>query len=105
MVKSTKLKEDLADVLGVPSQWLNKYTLVTGIFMVWVIFFDKHNIFAYQKLKGSIARMEMQKEELGEAIEKAQKDKENLLHNQEGFARSIHLMAKPDEEIIIIERK
>jgi len=105
MVNSGKLKEDIADLLGVPFQWLNKYTLVTSVFMVWVIFFDRHNIFAYQKLKGTISKMELQKAQYQKDIEKAQKDKEDLLHHQEEFARGTHLMAKPDEEIIIIERK
>ncbi len=105
MSKNLKIWGDIAGLLGIPPHWLNKYTIATVSFMVWVIFFDKHNIFAYQRLKGTITRMELQKEELGKEIAKAQKDKEDLMHNQEEFARGKHLMAKPDEEIIIIERK
>jgi cell division protein FtsB len=105
MAKDKKLLEEIAAFIGVPVTWLNKYTVVTILFIVWLSFFDKHNIFAYQKLKGTITKLEQEKEKLGEEIAQALKDREDLRHNQEKFAREKHLMHLPGEEIILIEQK
>ncbi len=105
MAKDKKLLDELASFIGVSPSWINKYTLVTMLFIVWLAFFDKHNIFAYQKLKGTITRMENEKEKLNGDIVQALKDKEDLKNNQEKFAREKHLMHLPGEEIILIEQK
>jgi hypothetical protein len=91
--------------MGIPQTWINKYSAVTVVFIIWVAFFDQHNIFTYQKLKGNIIRMEQEKELLNEEIAKALKDKEDLKSNHEKFAREKHLMHLPGEEIILIEQK
>ena len=105
MAKDKKIREEVASVLGVSPKWINKFTIVTVLFIVWLTFFDKHNIFAYQKLKGTISNMEQEKDHLNDEIVQALKDKEDLKNNQEKFAREKHLMHLPGEEIILIEQK
>jgi cell division protein FtsB len=105
MSKDKKIQEDVASMLGVAPKWVNKYTIVTMLFIVWVSFFDKHNIFAYQKLKGTITKMEKEKESLNAEIVQTIKDKSDLELDHEKFAREKHLMHKSDEEIILIEQK
>jgi hypothetical protein len=105
MAKDKKILDEVATLMGISSSWINKYTIVTILFIVWVTFFDKHNIFAYQKLKGTITKMEQEKESLNEEIVQALKDKEDLNHNHEKFAKEKHLMHMPGEEIILIEQK
>ena len=105
MARDKNLLNDVAALMGISSSWINKYTIVTILFIVWVTFFDKHNIFAYQKLKGTITKMEQEKESLNEEIVQALKDKEDLNHNHEKFAKEKHLMHMPGEEIILIEQK
>jgi cell division protein DivIC len=105
MAKDKKILDEIATLVGISPSWINKYTIVTVCFIVWVAFFDKHNIFAYQKLNGTISRMEMEKEHLNDEIVQALKDKEDLKNNQEKFAREKHLMHLPGEEIILIEQK
>lgn len=104
MAKDKKILDELASLAGVSVSWINKFTVVTVLFIVWVTFFDKHNIFAYQKLKGTITKMESEKERLNEEIAQAVKDREDLRHNHEKFAREKHLMHLPGEEIILIEQ-
>ena len=99
------LLDDVAKSAGISPSWINKYTVVTILFIVWVTFFDKHNIFAYQKLKGTIVKMEMEKEQLNKEIVQALKDKQDLELDHEKFAREKHLMHMADEEIILIEQK
>ncbi|MFZ1750297.1 MAG: hypothetical protein WAU01_08905 [Saprospiraceae bacterium] len=105
MAKDKKIIDDIAALFGVSASWINKYTVVTVMFIVWISFFDKHNIFAYQKLKGTISKMEQEKARLNDEIAQAIKDKEDLDNNQEKFAREKHLMHLPEEEIILIEQK
>jgi len=105
MAKDKKLLTEFASLIGISPSWINKYTIVTVFFIVWVTFFDKHNIFAYQKLNSTITRMEQEKEQLNEEIVQALKDKEDLNNNHEKFAREKHLMHLPGEEIILIEQK
>lgn len=105
MARDKNILNDVAALMGISSSWINKYTIVTILFIVWVTFFDKHNIFAYQKLKGTITKMEQEKESLNEEIVQALKDKEDLNHNHEKFAKEKHLMHMPGEEIILIEQK
>ncbi|MBL0026286.1 MAG: hypothetical protein WBP08_19025 [Saprospiraceae bacterium] len=105
MAKDKKLPDELASLIGVSPAWINKYTVVTVLFIVWLSFFDKHNIFAYQKMKGTITRMEMEKVKLNEDITQALRDKEDLKNNNEKFAREKHLMHLSGEEIILIEQK
>ncbi len=105
MAKDRKLLDEFAHLVGISSSWINKYTVTTVLFIVWVTFFDKHNIFAYQKLNGTINKMEKEKERLNDDIAQALKDKEDLINNQEKFAREKHLMHLEGEEVILIEQK
>ncbi|MCB0660334.1 MAG: hypothetical protein KDC04_05335 [Saprospiraceae bacterium] len=104
MSTQNKLKQEVANYLGISSGWLNKYTIVTALFIVWVAFFDHHNIFAYQKLKGTINKLESEKKQLDNDISQALNDKIDLESNYEKFAREKKLMHKPDEEIILIDK-
>jgi cell division protein FtsB len=103
--KEKKILEDLADFFGISSSWINKFTVVTAVFIVWLAFFDKHNIFAHQKLKATIAQLEKEKASLDEDIKEALQDKENLDKDIEKFAKEKHLMHHPAEEIILIDKK
>jgi hypothetical protein len=105
MTKNKKIIEEFASFIGISPSWINKYTVVTLVFIVWVTFFDQHNIFAFQKLKGTITRMELEKKMLNDDIAQALRDKEDMNNNHEKFAREKHLMHLPGEEIILIEQK
>lgn len=104
MSKDKKILEELASLLGIAPTWINKYTITTVLFIVWLAFFDKHNIFAYQKMQATISKMEAEKVKLNEEIAQALQDKEDLNNNQVKFAREKHLMHLPGEEIILIEQ-
>lgn len=104
MAKDKKMIDDVASMIGISPSWINKYTVVTLLFIVWVTFFDKHNIFAYQRLKGTVSRMEEEKKVLEADIAQAIEDREDLRNNQVKFAREKHLMHLPGEEVILIEQ-
>lgn len=103
MTKDKKIIEEIASISGISSKWINKFTIVTVLFIVWMTFFDEHNVFAYQRHKANIAKLEQEKSQLNEEITQALKDLEDLKNNKEKFAREKHLMHLPGEEIILIE--
>lgn len=104
MSKSKKILQEAASILGISSNWLNKYTVVTVFFIVWVMFFDEHNVFAIQRINSNMAKLEKEKQDLNEEIAQSLKDIEDLRYNQEKFAREKHLMHLDNEEIILIEQ-
>lgn len=104
MSKSKKIFQEVASILGISNNWLNKYTVVTVFFIVWVMFFDEHNIFTIQRINSNMAKLEKEKLDLNEEIAQSLKDIEDLRYNQEKFAREKHLMHLDNEEIILIEQ-
>jgi cell division protein DivIC len=103
MSQNKKQKEAIASMIGIPPVWINKFSIVTVVFVVWMTFFDQHNIFAFLRLQGVVKKMEVEKKTYNEQIAQAIKDKADLDNDKEKFAREKHLMHKPDEEIILIE--
>lgn len=82
---------------------LNKY-LLTGIcFVVWVMFFDKHNIFTQQKIKHSVEKLEKEKENYQAMLEDAIQERKDVEINKEKLAREKYLMHRENEEVFIIK--
>lgn len=104
MGNNKKIAVEIANALEISSRWINKYTVVTVLFIVWVVFFDKHNVFSHYKMKAHITKLENEKVRLDEEISQALQDKEDLINNLDKFAREKHLMHLQDEEIILIEK-
>ena len=51
--QNKETQSEIAQWLGVPSKWINKFTIVTTLFIVWMVFFDQHNIFQLCDYGGS----------------------------------------------------
>jgi cell division protein DivIC len=97
--------KELSRWIGVPSSWINKYSVVSILFLVWILFLDRYNVFAYNKLTGIIHKLEEEKSTYEEKIQQAQLDKKDLESDHEKFAREKHLMHKPNEEIVLIRKE
>jgi len=104
MAFDKQLIKDIAQTMGISPKWINKFSLVTIFFIVWVVFFDKHNVFTQQKLKNTIHKMEEEKQVLNDQIAQALEDKKDLQNDPEKFAREKYHMHQPDEEVTIIEK-
>lgn len=89
----------------VPAPFRNKFALVAIVFFIWMVFFDKHNLFTQTSLSNSIEKMEQDKSFYTEKIKEAKEDRINLIKNSERFARERYYMSKPGEEVFVIEKK
>ena len=102
--ENSVLRKEISRWLGIPSTWINKYSVVSIFFLVWILFLDKYNVFAYNKLNGIIHKLEEEKTNYSKKIDQAILDKQHLESDHERFAREKHLMHKANEEIVLIEK-
>lgn len=86
----------------------NKYFLTGVAFLVWLVFFDNHNLIRRYELSSNLNDLKNEKEFYLEEISKNKKAAEELMTNSElleKFAREKYLMKKDDEDIYIIVRE
>ncbi len=83
--------------------WLNKYSVSAGLFVVWMLFFDKHNFFTQWNLRSAVHELETSIEEYHEQLVEAEAAHKDLMNNKEKFAREKYLMHRPDEDIFLFQ--
>ncbi|MBP6397810.1 MAG: septum formation initiator family protein [Saprospiraceae bacterium] len=98
------LQQVLYRHLHIHPKFVNKFTLVTCLFVIWVGLFDTHSFWDSFQLSRTISRLENEKVELRKNIEIAKADKLDLEGNKEKYAREKYFMHKDNEEVFIIER-
>ncbi|MDN5205127.1 septum formation initiator family protein [Fulvivirgaceae bacterium BMA10] len=83
----------------------NFYFLFGTFFVVWMLFFDSNDIVSQFKLRKKLKDLEQEKQYYLKRKEEVEKDRKELLTNQElleKFAREKYLMKKESEEIFIV---
>lgn len=83
--------------------WLNKYSISAGLFVVWMLFFDKHNFFTQWNLRSNVSQLENSIEDYQEQLANAESAHRDLMNNKEKFAREKYLMHRPDEDVFIFQ--
>lgn len=81
----------------------NKYSLSILLFVVWLSFFDKYNLFAQYNLTKSVDKLENQKMEYEQMLDKAIVERETIEKDIEKYGREKYLFHKENEEIILIK--
>ena len=81
------------------------YIVILLIFLVWMIFLDTHSLKIHRELNQEIEKLETQKKELINLIEKDQKNTDQLISKDslERFARENYGHKKENETIFYIE--
>lgn len=87
------------------AQLLNKYSIVTAAFLIWMLFFDKSSFPANYMLHRSVDRLEAAKSEYEIKIVEARAEKIEIEENKEKYARERYLMHKDNEDVIVIEKR
>lgn len=85
--------------------WYNKYLLSLLLFLAWIAFFDKNNLYNQYKLSQKLDRLEIDKLSYEEKLSLAIKEREDLEKNKERYAREKYFVKKDNEEVFIIEKK
>lgn len=82
----------------------NKYLLVLVIAGVWMMFFDRYNWQAHQKVEARIVELSADRTHYEQAIEKLDYERTLLysdLEEMERFAREQHYMKRPNEDVYV----
>lgn len=67
-----------------------------------MMFFDRFSIYRVWKLKHSISELEHQSKWLSQQIKQTKVDIQYFEQNKEKFAREMHFMKRPDEDIFLV---
>lgn len=87
----------------VAAGWLNKYSVSIALFLVWMTFFDRHNLFTQLSLRSKVEELESAIESYQEQLAQTETAHKNLMENKEKFAREKYLMHRPDEDVFLFE--
>lgn len=96
--------DNILNILRVKGfNWLNKYTVVIVLFVVWLSFFDKFSLVTQHRLGNTLSELEDKKADYEDKLEIAILEKKVLKANMEKYAREKYLMHKDNEQVIIIK--
>ena len=101
MKKLIYLRQAIASMVA--AGWLNKYSVTASLFVVWMMFFDRHNFFTQWNLRNAVHQLESSIEDYQDQLAKAETAHEDLMNNKEKFAREKYLMHRPDEDIFLFQ--
>jgi cell division protein FtsB len=86
----------------------NKFFLVTVIFVVWMVFFDKNDLFSQYQYSQQLTKLEQERDFYKAEIVKVNRDLDELTSDKaklEKFAREKYLMKKENEDVFVIEHE
>lgn len=82
----------------------NKYFLTTIAILVWVLFFDKNDLFTQRDMVQKLRKLQKEKEYYTAEIENNKRELNELQTNKkslEKFAREKYLMKKDNEDVFV----
>jgi len=101
MKKLIYLRQAIASIVA--AGWLNKYSVSASLFVVWMMFFDRHNFFTQWNLQNTVQQLESSIEDYQDQLTKAEAAHADLMNNKEKFAREKYLMHRPDEDVFLFQ--
>ena len=90
----------------IPSFLRNKFFLAGAGFLVWMLFFDKNDIYTQYERKSQLTQLQRTKQYYTEQIATERHISEELKSNPatiEKYAREKYLMKRDNEDIFIIQ--
>jgi cell division protein FtsB len=86
----------------------NKYFLVFMAFLVWMIFFDRNDLFSQYQYHEQVSKLKLERDFYLKETAQVNKDLDELTSNPqmlEKFAREKYLMKKDNEDVFVIVQK
>jgi cell division protein DivIC len=84
----------------------NKYLLTALVFIIWILFFDKNDLFTQRDRKNELTKLENSAAYYQSEIELTKKELADIQNNPaalEKFAREKFYLKRHNEEIFIVE--
>jgi len=86
----------------------NKYFLVSSIFLVWMVFFDRNDLFSQWEYHQQVSKLKQERDFYQKETAKVHQDLDELTSNKEKlekFAREKYLMKKENEDVFVIVKE
>ena len=83
----------------------NKFFLVTLAFLVWMIFFDRNDLFSQYEYRRQVNKLKAERDFYKAQTDEVNKELNELTSNPkqlEKFAREKYLMKKDNEDVFVI---
>jgi cell division protein DivIC len=87
----------------VPSRFQNRYTLILGVFVIWMLLFDRHDVLTNFKLQRTVNKLESDKIYYQHKIDETKQERIDMENNREKFAREHYFMKAKDEDIFVVD--
>jgi cell division protein FtsB len=87
-----------------PKGLRNRYFLILMLFFLWLILFDKADVWTQFKLKRTIRNLEGDKVYYKNKLLEVQQEKMDMENNPEKFAREHYYMKNLDEDVFVIDK-
>ena len=90
----------------IPTFLYNKYFVSVVAFAVWILFFDRNDVFTQRQRRIELQKLETSKEYYTEQITKEKKALEDLESDPakiERYAREKYLMKRDNEDLFLIQ--
>lgn len=79
-----------------------RFAIATLVFLAFILYLDRRNVFSQLQLRNSIIRYEDKRDQLEVDIEAAELERMNMDQERERFARETYFMQQDDEDVFII---
>jgi len=86
----------------------NKFFLVTLAFVVWMVFFDRNDLFSQFQYHQQVSKLKQERDFYQKETAQVHKDLDELTSNKEKlekFAREKYLMKKANEDVFVIGKE
>ncbi|MFI5160407.1 MAG: septum formation initiator family protein [Sphingobacteriales bacterium] len=83
----------------------NKYFIVSLAFLVWMVFFDKNDLFSQYQYHHQLSKLKQERDFYQKETAKVHQDLDELTTNKEElekFAREKYLMKRDNEDVFVI---
>lgn len=90
----------------IPSFLRNKFLLSTAAFVVWMLFFDRNDMFTQMERKSELNTLRQSKQYFQKQIAENRQFSKNLQFNAsaiEKYAREKYLMKRDNEDLFLIQ--
>jgi cell division protein DivIC len=91
----------------IPPFIYNKYFLASSLFAVWMLFFDRNDLFTQLNRKNDLRQIEQSKEYFANKIAEGKKFSVDMRSNTgavEKFVREKYLMKRDNEDLFLIQK-
>ena len=87
-----------------PQGFRNRVFIILFIFVVWMLFFDKANVFTQYRLSRTVTRLQNDKIYYQNQIKEVEAQRLDMENNTEKFARERYFMKTNDEDVFVIDK-